>query len=226
LNASEPNGTVPSQNEAGQLTKAEQQISQLRENPRDLVRRLASFVSFELSRRASLGQLSPEDVQRDEVVDAAFAATLARLEEGNPVRDLSTFLRSRAQDIIRREVRRVANERQKFVSLDQVLAGGDESEDGLAVTLADVLPDTQARELDLSAIDREVLTYLIEALAELPDRTRTIFLQRTVQGRSAGQIADLEGLDIDEVRRTIVTARDFLRDRMETSYGVLDPDDL
>ena len=206
---------------------AAEQVRLLRENPIELVRNLRSYVSYELGRRVTMGQLSPEDVLRDEVVDTAFASALTRLEEGTPIRDLHTYLRSRAQDMIRREIRRVANEQQRTVSLDTVLAGsGEEGEDGELVRLADMIPDMQTPELDQSAIDSETLTYLLEALSDLPERWRTVILQRTIEGRSALEIAEDQDMDIDEVRRIVVSSRDFLRDRMENVYFAMDADDF
>ena len=206
---------------------AAEQVRLLRENPTELVRNLRSFVSYELGRRVTMGQLSPEDVLRDEVVDTAFASALTRLEEGAPIRDLHTYLRSRAQDMIRREIRRVANEQQRTVSLDTVLAGGGEDgEDGELVRLADIIPDLQTPDLDQSAIDSETLTYLLDALSDLPERWRTVILQRTIEGRSALEIAEDQDMDIDEVRRIVVSSRDFLRDRMENVYFAMDADDF
>jgi RNA polymerase sigma factor (sigma-70 family) len=209
------------------MPDAAEQVRLLRENPVDLVRNLRSFVSYELGRRVTMGQLSPEDVLRDEVVDTAFASALTRLEEGAPIRDLHTYLRSRAQDMIRREIRRVANEQQRTVSLDTVLAGsGEEGEDGEVVRLADIIPDLQTPDLDQSAIDSETLTYLLEALSDLPERWRTVILQRTIEGRSALEIAEDQNMAIDEVRRIVVSSRDFLRDRMENVYFAMDADDF
>lgn len=205
---------------------ADEQVRILREDPADLIRNLRSYVTYELGRRVTMGQLSGEDVLRDEVVDTAFASALTRLQEGTPIRDLHTYLRSRAQDMIRREIRRVANERQRTVSLDTVISGGDEGEDGELVTLADIIQDEQTPELDQAAIDSETVTYLIEALSDLPERWRTVMLQRTLEGRSALEIANDEDMHIDEVRRIIVSSRDFLRDRMENVYHAMDADDF
>lgn len=213
------------QNAADPAIEAAEQVRELRERPRELVRNLRSYVGFELSRRVTMGQLTAEDVLRDEVVDTAFASALTRLQEGEPIRDLRTYLRSRAQDMIRREIRRVGNERVRVVSLDTVLTG-EEGEDGEVVRLADIIPDSQTPELAQAAIDGETVTYLIEALSDLPERWRSIVLQRTVEGRSARDIAKDEELDIDEVRRIIVSSRDFLRDRMENVYHALDADDF
>jgi RNA polymerase sigma factor (sigma-70 family) len=200
------------------------QIRQLRHEPGELIARLESFVGYELSRRTVMGQLSSSDLDRDEVVDNAFASALTRLQEGVPIRDLHNYLRSRAQDMIRREIRRVANERQRLVSLDQVVFS--EGDDGEQVTLADVIPDTEARLLDDASIDAETMTYLIDALAGLPDRWRTIFLQRTIHGHGVHAIADEHAIPPDEVRRIVIQCRDYLRDQMENVYFILDEDDF
>jgi RNA polymerase sigma factor (sigma-70 family) len=214
-----------SQQPDDRAAQAAEQVRELRDHPQELVKNLRSYVGFELSRRVNMGQLTAEDVLRDEVVDTAFASALTRLQEGEPIRDLHTYLRSRAQDMIRREIRRVGNERVRMVSLDTVLTGED-GEDGEVVRLADIIPDAQTPDLDQSAIDGETVTYLIEALSDLPERWRSIVLQRTVEGRSAREIAEEQELDIDEVRRIIVSSRDFLRDRMENVYHALDADDF
>lgn len=200
------------------------QIRQLREDPAELLDRLESFVGYELGRRVTMGQLGVTDLQRDEVVDNAFASALTRLQEGVPIRDLHTYLRSRAQDMIRREIRRVANERVRMVSLDQVVfADGDESEE---VTLADVIPDTESRELGDAAIDAETLSFLMDSLSGLPERWRTIFLQRTIHGRNVFSIAEEHEIVVDEVRRIVVRSRDYLRDQMENVHFALDEDDF
>lgn len=222
--ANQPNGR--SRRSAEDLDVVVQaQMRELREQPRELVERLSSYVGYELSRRTTMGQLDPADILRDEIVDHAFASALSRLEEGVPIRDLHTYLRSRAQDMIRREVRRVGVERQRIVSLDQVVSN-EGGEDGEQVTLADIIPDTESRELDLASIDAETVAYLIEALSDLPERWRSIFLERTMQGRSAQQIAEDENLQVDEVRRIVVLSRDFLRDQMENVHGIMDADDF
>lgn len=200
------------------------QMRELREEPGELLARLESYVGYELSRRITMGQLGVTDLQRDEVVDNAFASALTRLQEGVPIRDLHNYLRSRAQDMIRREIRRVANERVRIVSLDQVIfSDGDEAEE---VTLADIIPDTESRELGDSAIDAETLSFLIESLSGLPDRWRTIFLQRTIHGRNVYSIAEEHEIVPDEVRRIVVRSRDYLRDQMENVHFALDEDDF
>lgn len=225
--AFEPDGSRkhrPSAEELEALVRA--QMDELREEPAELLERLESYVGYELGRRTAMGQLDPGDVQRDEVVDTAFALALNRLREGTPIRDLHTYLRSRAQEMIRREVRRVANERRRVVSLDQVISNNEDSEDGEEIRLADVIPDTESRELDAAAIDAETMSYMINALSDLPELWRSIFLERTIQGRSARQIAEHEDMHIDEVRRIVVRSRDFLRDKMENEFGILDADDF
>lgn len=194
----------------------------LRERPAELLGALNSYVSYELSRRTQQGQLDHEDLQRDEVIDATFAAALTRLEQGDPIRDVPSFLRSRAQDTISREVRRVRFERQRNVSLEQTISSGEEGEGGEEVRVADVIPDPRARGPEQIVIDNETLQFLIEALSDVPDLWRTVFLQRTMQERTAREVAEREGLDIDEVRRITLRTREFLRERMAADYDVVE----
>lgn len=200
------------------------QLRQLREDPGELIDNLSSFVGYEISRRITMGQLGVTDLQRDEVVDNAFASALTRLQEGVPIRDLHTYLRSRAQDMIRREIRRVANEQARMLSLDQVMYS--EGEDGEEVRLADIIPDNESRELGDAAVDGETLTFLIDSLSGLPDRWRSIFLQRTIHGRNVYSIAEENEIPVDEVRRIVVRSRDYLRDQMENVHFAMDEDDF
>jgi len=55
-------------------------------------------------------------------------------------------------------------------------------------------------------------------LSDIPDLWRTVFLQRTMQERSAREVAEREGLDIDEVRRITIRVRDHLRERMLAEF--------
>lgn len=207
------------------LTVANQQ-RQLRERPAELLGALSAYVGYELGRRTNTGQLDFDDLHRDEVIDSAFAAALARLDQGQPIRDLSGFLRARAQDVIAREVRRVQNERRRFISLEQTISSSDEGEGGEEVRVGDVIPDPASRGPEQIAIDNETLNFLVSVLADVPDLWRTVFLQRTMQERSAREVAELEELDIDEVRRITVLTRNYLRERMEAEYDYYDIDDL
>jgi RNA polymerase sigma factor (sigma-70 family) len=194
------------------------QLQHLRERPRDLAQALTSYVGYELGRRVRMGQIDYEDLLRDEVVDSAFAAALSRLEQGHPIRDLHTWLRSRAQDMIGREVRRIQQERRQHVSLEQTVMASDAAEGGEDVRIVDIIPDQSAREPEQIAVNNETMAFMIDVLADVPDVWRTVFLQRTIQDRSAREVAELEGLDIDEVRRITIRTREYLRERFDAEY--------
>jgi len=135
------------------------QTRQLRERTPELLSALAAFVGYELGRRNRMGQLAAEDLVRDEVVDHAFAAALTRLGQGQPISDLHNFLRSRAQDMIRGEVRRVQFERRTTISLEAPVASGEVDEAGEEVRVGDVLADQNARDPEQIVIDAETLAY-------------------------------------------------------------------
>jgi DNA-directed RNA polymerase specialized sigma24 family protein len=207
---------------AERIAVSHAQTRELRERTRELVHDLRGYVSYELGRRVRMGQIDAEDLLRDEVIDSVFAAAMTRLGQGHAIRDLRAYMRNRAQEMIQRETRRIQMERRQHVSLEQTLAPSGDSEDGEEVLVADVIPDPNAREPEDIVVNNEMLQFVIDALADVPDLWRTVFLQRTMQERSAREVADREQLDIDEVRRITVRTRDYLRERFEDEYEFLD----
>lgn len=207
---------------AEQIAISHAQTRELRERTAELVTDLRAYVGYELGRRVRMGQMDPEDLLRDEVIDSVFAAAMTRLGQGQPIRDLRVYMRNRAQETIQRESRRIQNERRQHVSLERTLAPSGDSEDGEEVMVADVIPDPNAREPEDIVVNNEMLQFLIDALADVPDLWRTVFLQRTMQERSAREVAEIEALDIDEVRRITVRTREYLRERFEGEYEFLD----
>jgi len=207
---------------AEQIAISHAQTRELRERTAELVTDLRAYVGFELGRRVRMGQMDHEDLLRDEVIDSVFAAAMTRLGQGQPIRDLRVYMRNRAQETIQRESRRIQMERRQHVSLERTLAPSGDSEDGEEVHVADVIPDPNAREPEDIVINNEMLQFLIDALTDVPDLWRTVFLQRTMQERSAREVAEIEELDIDEVRRITVRTREYLRERFEGEYEFLD----
>lgn len=218
MNASSSDDAARAVSAAEAIASAHAQTKELRERTQELLRDLRSFVSYELRRRVAMGQLDTEDLQRDEVIDQAFATALQRLTGGLPIRDLRNYLRDRARDVIQNEVRRVAHERRTFVSLDQTVGGG-EGEGDEDVTMADIIADARFREPEQVTLDNESIAFLIEALEGVPDRWRTVFLQRAVHERSAREVAADEDMDIDEVRRVTIQTREYLRERFSEVFG-------
>ncbi|HEX5166434.1 MAG TPA: hypothetical protein VFV93_13615 [Thermomicrobiales bacterium] len=207
---------------AEQIAISHAQTRELRERTGELVGELRAYVTYELGRRVRLGQIDPEDLLRDEVIDSVFAAAMTRLGQGQPIRDLRGYMRNRAQETIQRESRRIQMERRQHVSLEQTLAPSGDTEDGEEVHIADVIPDPNAREPEDIVVNNEMLQFLIDALADVPDLWRTVFLQRTMQERSAREVAEREELDIDDMRRITVRTREYLRERFEGEYEFLD----
>ncbi len=207
---------------AEQIAISHAQTRELRERTAELVTDLRAYVGYELGRRVRMGQMDPEDLLRDEVIDSVFAAAMTRLGQGQPIRDLRVYMRNRAQETIQRESRRIQMERRQHVSLERTLAPSGDSDDGEEVHVGDVIPDPNAREPEDIVVNNEMLQFLIDALTDVPDLWRTVFLQRTMQERSAREVAEIEELDIDEVRRITVRTREYLRERFEGEYEFLD----
>lgn len=62
--------------------------------------------------------------------------------------------------------------------------------------------------------DGHELAMVVEALADLPDQRRAIFLDRYKDGLSLGEIAQLRSLHGRTVQKELKRAVDFLRDRL------------
>jgi RNA polymerase sigma factor (sigma-70 family) len=72
---------------------------------------------------------------------------------------------------------------------------------------------------DAMVLARQEHTLLKKAIAELPDKRRTVFLLRTAQELSYGQIAERLGISISAVEKHMSKAIVHCRTRMEQHRG-------
>ena len=95
-------------------------------------------------------------------------------------------------------------------ALDEVLDGGP-------VTLAEVLPS--AAEGPDSGYDREVIAEeLTEALEELPEKQRQVFIMHEIEGKSFNEIREATGDPLNTLLSRKRYAVQFLRRRLEELY--------
>jgi RNA polymerase sigma factor (sigma-70 family) len=95
-------------------------------------------------------------------------------------------------------------------ALDEVLDGGP-------VTLAEVLP--AATHGPDTGYDREVIAdELTEALEELPEKQRQVFIMHEIEGKSFNEIRDLTGDPLNTLLSRKRYAVQFLRRRLEELY--------
>jgi RNA polymerase sigma factor (sigma-70 family) len=93
----------------------------------------------------------------------------------------------------------------------------DESLDGGPVTLADVIP--AAAEAPDGRYDREVIAdELAEALEELPEKQRQVFVWHEIEGRSFNEIQEMTGEPLNTLLSRKRYAVQFLRRQLEDLY--------
>jgi RNA polymerase sigma factor (sigma-70 family) len=93
----------------------------------------------------------------------------------------------------------------------------DEALDGGPVTLAEILPAPM--EGPDTGYDREVIAEeLAEALEELPEKQRQVFIMHEIEGRSFNEIREITGDPLNTLLSRKRYAVQFLRRRLEELY--------
>jgi RNA polymerase sigma factor (sigma-70 family) len=93
----------------------------------------------------------------------------------------------------------------------------DESLDGGPVTLAEMLP--AAGERPDTGYDREIIAEeLAEALDELPEKQRQVFIMHEIEGKSFNEIREVTGDPLNTLLSRKRYAVQFLRRRLEELY--------
>ena len=93
----------------------------------------------------------------------------------------------------------------------------DEALDGGPVTLAEVLP--AVTEDPDTGYDREVIAEeLTEALEELPEKQRQVFIMHEIEGKSFNEIREVTGDPLNTLLSRKRYAVQFLRRRLEELY--------
>ncbi len=93
----------------------------------------------------------------------------------------------------------------------------DEALDGGPVTLAEVLPSVT--EGPDTGYDREIIAdELAEALEELPEKQKLVFVMHEIEGRSFNEIQEMTGDPLNTLLSRKRYAVQFLRRRLEDLY--------
>ena len=66
---------------------------------------------------------------------------------------------------------------------------------------------------------RETRQYVDEALAELDEKDRVVFVLRDIEGLSTRETADILGISVEAVKVRLLRARLMLRERLTRLFG-------
>jgi RNA polymerase sigma factor (sigma-70 family) len=147
------------------------------------------------------------DTQAEDILQDVFYQLLTSYSVTEPLEQMTGWLftvaRNKIIDWYRR--RRPANR-----SLDEAL-------EGTPVTLAEVLPS--AVEGTDAGYDREVIAEeLADALDELPEKQREVFIMHEIEGRSFNEIRGITGEPLNTLLSRKRYAVQYLRRRLEDLY--------
>jgi RNA polymerase sigma factor (sigma-70 family) len=147
------------------------------------------------------------DSQAEDILQDVFYQLLTSYSVTEPLEQMTGWLFTVARNkIIDWYRKRRPGDR----ALDEVLDGGP-------VTLAEMLP--VATEGPDTGYDREVIAEeLTEALEELPEKQRQVFIMHEIEGKSFNEIREVTGDPLNTLLSRKRYAVQFLRRRLEDLY--------
>ena len=150
---------------------------------------------------------SPQDAE--DVLQNTFINVLTHIHKFEGRSSLATWLYRIASNEALMLIRRKKPE----VNLDDV-EGGDDDEDLRPRQFVDwsVLPEDEL-------LSGEGQNFLDEAISDLPESMRIVFLLRDIEGLSIKETADALSLTETNVKTRLLRARMFLREKLSVYYG-------
>ena len=147
------------------------------------------------------------DSQAEDILQDVFYQLLTSYSVTEPLEQMTGWLFTVARNKIIDWYRK---RRPRDRALDEVLDGGP-------VTLAETLP--AAVEGPDTGYDREVIAEeLTEALEELPEKQRQVFIMHEIEGKSFNEIREVTGDPLNTLLSRKRYAVQFLRRRLEDLY--------
>jgi DNA-directed RNA polymerase specialized sigma24 family protein len=182
------------------------------ENLAGYVGPLVNYVCRRLRYYEAIGDLQPTDLQPEDIVDLIYLEAGEHLRHSPPGEPGYRWLRSLADRILAREVRRIRTE---HAAADIRSAPETPPER----RLPELIPDSRAPVPEEVAVGNELQRSLARLVGEFPDSLREPFLLMVVDGYGRKDIAAMEGLPPDEVTRRVAQAIRVLRDRLAEEYA-------
>lgn len=181
-------------------TEQDQRIQQTVQKER---KRLLQFIQKRVDNMADA-----EDILQD-----VFFQFTQYLRLGSQVESITGWLfavtRNKITDWFRKK-------KERSFSDEQVVK--EDGED--ALSLADILPDMQA-ETDAPLIRKIISEAIMEAVEQLPEEQRYVFIQHEIEGRSFKELAEETGVSVNTLLSRKRYAVLYLRERLLSVYQEL-----
>jgi RNA polymerase sigma factor (sigma-70 family) len=202
------------------------------------LRHVYHFVRHRLAELRALGDILPDDLTAEEVVDAVVLRAYRELAREQPsARDLRRRLMAWAREQLDGEVKRLKEWRRRtpvhieddvpetppaeaVSRLGEEILEFYEPEEDLKVE--DVLPDLSVANPEQEAERRELEWCMGAALAGLPEQWRRALELHLVEGRPRAEAAQALGTSEEEAQHMLDRARDYVRQRLRESGCAVD----
>ena len=196
------------------------------------VKHVYHFVRHQLRYHEAIGDLRPDELKADEVVDAVLLRAYREFVRAPRRRSLRRWLIDLARDEVAAEVKELKSwdartsvrteadvpetPPAEWVSTlgEEILDFHEPDED---LKVEDVIPDLDVPTPEDETEVRELQWCVDEALAGLPSEWREVVLLHHVEGRAGPELARAAGKPEPEVERILERARDYLRQRLVES---------
>ena len=197
------------------------------------LQRLYSFVRREIAALLAGGDLRPNQVKVEDVVDAVIERALSEADRRPPGLDVNPWLLKLSLEYLDAEVARLKKERASRVHIKEkeevpaspVAEGVDTQRDEIFefyrpdedLRLEDLVPHPCVPTPQQVNESRDLQRYVNRTLAEMPQAWRRAFVLRHVEGLSEGEVARVLDMTDDEVEQDLEHAEVFLRQKVVES---------
>ena len=156
----------------------------------------------------------PENEDAEDILQDVFIELTENLRVENVIEKVSGWMyrvaRNKIADLFRK--RRTGSLEARYERLN------DDGEEGL--TLNDLLPSADDGP-DAQYARRVIMSELTEALDELPEEQRFVFIENEIEGRSFRELSEETGIPLNTLLSRKRYAVLFLRDRLKELYSDL-----
>jgi RNA polymerase sigma factor (sigma-70 family) len=157
-------------------------------------------------------QRVPRQEDAEDIVQEVFFELMMMNRLMKPVEHLASWLftvaRNKITDLYRKK---------KPLALEDMLKIGTEGDEENQYLLADILPSSM-NSGDDNIMSEAILSTLAEALDELPNEQRNVFVWHELEDKSFKEIAEITGAPLNTLLSRKRYAVLFLRDRMQHLY--------
>jgi RNA polymerase sigma factor (sigma-70 family) len=197
---------------------------------------LYHVVRHELARAQAVGDLGPNELTPEDVVDAVVLRAYERFVAEPPGSRVRSWLIGLAREHLAAEIRRLKADRARTERIDQdipdtpppeyVSTLGDETldfhEPDEDLKVEDVLPDLKVPTPEQEAEGRELQRCVAAALAGMPGEWRRALVLHHGEGLSERRLARAIGRPQPAARRILAHARAYLRQKLHESGCAFD----